>query len=74
MDPVIVALGLAALLFGSYTGVLRFRGSSRLGRLQQWKDRFGAGSGTTLHVVWFTAAPILFGLLTIFLGLGGRFD
>jgi hypothetical protein len=64
-------IGVAAISYGIYTGVLRLLKPEKLGKLGPMKDRYGAGAGSFIHFIGYTASPIAFGVVALLAGLRG---
>lgn len=72
MDPLTMAFGIGAAGFGSYTTYLRFSKPQKLGKLEAMREKFGTGSGTAIHTVAYSLAPIVVGLILIVAGSYGH--
>lgn len=66
-----IVTGALAIAFGLFTGVARFVApQSRIfSKLEPMKQRFGAVSGTALHVMAYTVLPIGFGVARVLQGM-----
>lgn len=66
-------IGVIALLYGLFTIYLRVRkGSKGFSKLPKMKEAYGEKGGTIIHVISYTVAPIVIGLVGIiayFLGV-----
>jgi hypothetical protein len=71
MDPITVALGVGATGFAAYTTYLRFSSPEKLGKLGPMRERFGASLGTAIHVVAYSLAPAVVGVVLVLAGLRG---
>ena len=71
MDFVTVGLGVAVVLYGLYTLIMRIKPPEKFGKLKAMKDKFGSTAGQTIHVIAYTAMPILFGVIVIIAGING---
>ena len=71
MDPVTMGLGVFGLGFSSYTTVLRFTNPSKLGKLEPMRQKFGSAAGTAIHVIAYSAAPFVFGVMMLIAGVRG---
>lgn len=58
-------LGVAALGFGLYTLYVRSTTPEKLGKLDAMKKQWGNRNGTIVHVVAYTVAPVLVGVILI---------
>ena len=72
MEPLSVAIGAAAIVFGAYTFYVRASNPSRFAKLEDMKKRFGDGAGVAIHTVAYSLVPIGFGIVSLVLGLSGR--
>jgi hypothetical protein len=68
MGQVLIPVGIAAVLYGSYTFWLRRSHPERFGKLAPLKNFLGAGFGSGVHVVAYSVLPIAFGVSMISLG------
>ncbi len=71
MDPVTIGLGVFGLGFGGYTSLLRFTNPAKLGKLEPMRQKFGAAAGTAIHLVAYSVAPIVFGIVMLVAGFRG---
>lgn len=71
MDPVTIGIGIAALIFSSYTAVARQTAPHRFSKLEPMKAKFGDRTGLMIHIVAYTAIPAVFGLVMIFAAMTG---
>ncbi len=71
MDPVTIGLGVFGLGFGGYTILLRFTNPAKLGKLEPMRQKFGATAGTAIHLVAYSVAPIVFGVVMLVAGIQG---
>ncbi len=72
MNVVTVGIGVAAVLYACYTLYLRTQDSSKFGKLQAMKERFGDSTGSALHLVAYSIVPLIFGVVTVLAGLRGQ--
>jgi len=72
MDPITVGVGVAAIAYGVFTLVARARKPQMFKKLQPMKDRWGPRAGLAIHIVGYTVVPIVFGVISVFAGLGGK--
>lgn len=71
MNPITIAIGVTALLFGIYTLVTRSRRPEQYTKLKAMQDKLGERPGYTLHLVAYSIAPMVFGAAMILAGLHG---
>ena len=71
MDPITIGLGVFGLGFGGYTSLLRFTNPAKLGKLQPMREKFGATTGSAIHLAAYSVAPIVFGVVMLLAGLQG---
>ena len=71
MNVVTVAIGTAALLFGVCSIYLRMTNPDKLGKLAPMKDKFGEKPGNIIHLVAYSIAPLIFGIVMIYNGING---
>lgn len=71
MDLVTVSIGVVMLLYGFYTAVMRTKTPERFGILQAMKEKFGADTGTALHIAAYTLLPVVLGVMVAFAGFNG---
>jgi hypothetical protein len=60
-----LVLGSAAILYGLYTAYLRATAPEKLGKLEAMRRQWGDGTGTAVHLLAYTVAPILVGVLLV---------
>lgn len=71
MDPITLAIGGAAAVYGGATLVLRFVSPHRLKDYGPMRQRFGQTAGMVIHTVGYSLLPLGFGLFCIFLAATG---
>jgi hypothetical protein len=71
MNYTTLAIGLFALLFGSYTLFIRAKNPEKFGKLNVMKEKYGEKTGVTIHTISYTVIPIIAGILFIIIGLKG---
>ncbi len=71
MDPVTAGLGVLGLGFGGYTSLLRVINPAKLGKLEPMRQKFGHTAGTAIHLVAYSVAPTLFGVVMLVAGIRG---
>jgi hypothetical protein len=71
MNLMTVLIGVAALGFGLYTAYMRATNPAGFGKLEAMKNQWGEGAGNAIHLVAYTAVPIIFGILMILAGIQG---
>ena len=72
MDLTTVLIGSSALGFGLVTVVLRSTKPTLFKKLGAMKERYGEKKGLAVHVIGYSVAPIVFGLIIISLGMAGE--
>ena len=71
MNPLTILIGVVALGFGIYTSYVRTTNSAKLGKLEAMKKDWGENTGKAIHLVAYTAVPILLGTVMIAAGIRG---
>lgn len=71
MNPVTVALGVAALLYGLYTAWARQAKPHQFHKIEAMKKMWGERGGLVVHFLGYTALPIAAGIALIVNGLRG---
>lgn len=71
MDPITVGIGVLAIAYGIFSGVMRFMKPGMFRKLEPMKQRFGAAAGNTLHFVSYVIVPLGLGIFLVLLGLKG---
>ena len=72
MNPVKIAVGIAALAYGLVTIYVRIKDPAKFfGKLAGMKKVYGERAGLIIHTVGYTVVPILVGLFFIYSGLRG---
>lgn len=69
MDPVTIGIGILAVVFGIFSGVMRFVKPSMFKKLGPMKEKFGQSVGTAIHFVAYVIVPLGFGISMIVSGL-----
>ena len=69
MDPITMGLGLFGLGFGGYTTFLRFTNPTKLGKLGPMREKFGPSAGNAIHVIAYSVAPMVFGVMMFLTGM-----
>jgi len=72
MNPLSVAIGLVAIVFGAYMFYVRAARPEKLAKLGAMRQRFGDQGGTRIHMVAYSLLPIALGILALVLGMSGR--
>ena len=60
-----VVLGVLAIAYGCYTLYLRAASPDKLGKLEAMKEQWGDAAGNAVHLVAYTVAPLLVGLILL---------
>ena len=68
---VLAVIGVAAAAYGGYTAYLRKTNPAKLGKLEPMKKQFGEKAGGVVHLVAYTAIPLVGGAVLIYAGLAG---
>jgi hypothetical protein len=71
MEPLSIIIGAAAVCFGLTTAVLRVIHPGMFRRLKAMQETWGKTSGTVIHWIAYTIAPILVGISFIVAGVRG---
>jgi len=71
MEPISIVIGLAAVLFGLATAVLRVTHPGMFRKLEAMQRMWGKTPGTVLHWIAYTILPILAGTTFIVAGVRG---
>ena len=71
MNPVTVAIGVAAIAYGLYTAWARRTKPEQFAKLEPMKKFWGERGGLIVHVVGYTVVPIVIGVVLIMGGLRG---
>ena len=71
MNPITMAIGAVALLFGIYTMFVRVRRPEQYTKLKAMQDRLGEKPGYTVHLVAYSIVPMIFGVVMILAGARG---
>jgi hypothetical protein len=72
VNLVTVLVGVAMVVFGLATLVLRQVKPESFRKLGPRRERFGHGLGTAIHVVFYSLVPIGAGIFFILRGLAGQ--
>ena len=72
MNPATVGIGVAAIGYGLFTLVARAKKPEMFRKLQPMKERWGPRAGLAIHIVGYTVAPIVFGVMSVVSGLAGK--
>jgi len=67
-----VILGVAAIGYGIYTLFMRRTKPQGFGKLEAMRAQWGHGAGTAIHVIAYTALPLIAGVVLLYLGLQAR--
>lgn len=71
MNPLTIAIGAAAALFGVYTIYLRATAPEKFEKLQAMKDSMGDSVGMAVHTIAYSIVPLGIGATLIFAGVRG---
>ncbi len=58
-------LGLGLITFGIWTHYLRIKSPEKFSKLEAMKKFYGQKRGETIHLIAYTAVPIVFGILVL---------
>jgi len=72
MNLLTVLIGVAMIVFGVVTLVLREVKPAAFAKLEPMRQRFGHVPGTTIHVIGYSLVPIGAGAVFIMRGLAGQ--
>lgn len=68
MDLATMGIGGIICLSGVYTMTMRTRSPEKYGKLKALKDKYGDSTGLAIHIMAFTVAPIVMGIMLSFAG------
>lgn len=71
MNWLTILIGVAAVLFGIYTLVVRAKAPEKFSKLEAMKQAWGEKGGLFLHIAGYTLAPIFVGISFILAGIQG---
>jgi hypothetical protein len=71
MNPVTIAIGVAAILYGLTTTYLHFYNPSLFKKLSHMKQFWGEKTGVVVHIVAYTIVPIVIGSYFVVGGFSG---
>ena len=71
MNTVTIAIGVVALLFGIFTMFGRVRRPEQYTKLKAMQDKLGDKPGYTVHLIAYSVAPMIFGVVMILAGIRG---
>jgi len=71
MNLITVSVGFAAIAYGIYTARMRGVAPEKLAKLAIMKKAWGERTGMVVHVVAYTAMPVVLGLVLVLTGLRG---
>ena len=72
MDITTLVIGIAAIAYSMFTIYARLNKPGLLGKLQHMQKAFGETTGTIIHVVAYTIAPLVFGGYAVLLAIQGH--
>lgn len=71
MNTTTLVIGVAILLFGVYTTVMRFLQPQKMAKLEALKDLFGDKTGNLIHLGAYSVIPLLAGVIFVIAGVKG---
>lgn len=71
MNFVTIGVGVAVILYGLYTLIMRMKAPEKFGKLKAMKDKFGNTSGQIIHTIAYTIVPVVLGILVMVAGVKG---
>jgi len=71
VNPVTVLVGVAAIGYGVYTAWARRTRPEQFRKLEPMKKLWGEKAGPIVHIVGYTVAPIVIGIVLVVRGLQG---
>lgn len=66
-----IIIGIAAIGFGIYTFLLRRKSPEKLVKLGAMKKFYGDKKGALIHIIAYTIAPIVVGIIIMVKGIFG---
>ena len=71
MNLVTLGLGIMAVFYSVYTFYVRTSKPEKFGKLAAMQEKFGKKAGYTIHLIAYSIAPLVFGVIMIFAGRNG---
>ncbi len=71
MNWITVGVGVAGILFGVYTLIIRITAPDKFSKLKAMKDLWGDKVGLAVHVIGYTVVPIMVGISFVRSGIQG---
>lgn len=71
MNWITIGVGVAALLYGVYTLIMRFKAPEKFGKLEVMRRFWGEKAGLVIHFVGYTLVPMIVGILLVIAGIKG---
>jgi len=72
VDIFTIAIGITMILYGTFTLIMREKKPEAFGKIQAMQNRYGEKSGRIIHIIAYSIAPIIMGLVFCVAGLLGR--
>lgn len=69
MNYTFLVLGLAAILYGIYTFIIRIKNPEKLRKLGATKKALGEKTGIVIHTIAYSIIPIIVGILFVLMSL-----
>lgn len=66
-----VIIGIVTIGFGIYTWLLRKRSPNKLVKLEAMKKFYGEKKGQIIHLIAYTVAPVVLGIIMLVKGIFG---
>ena len=71
MNKITIIFGIVILLYGIYTFLLRFINPHKLSKLKTMKRTYGELTGYIIHLIFYSALPLVFGVILVYIGYHG---
>jgi hypothetical protein len=72
MNPATVGIGVLAVLYSVYTLYARASKPENFRKLAAMQQKLGKGAGYAVHLIAYSVAPLVFGVIMIFVGSRGH--
>ena len=69
MNYTFLIIGLAAILYGIYTSIIRIKNPGKLRKLEATKKALGEKTGIVVHIIAYSVLPIIIGIIFILMSL-----
>lgn len=71
MDPITLGIGILAIAFGIFSGVMHFVKPRIFKKLEAMKEKFGDRMGGAMHFISYVILPFIFGVVILISGYIG---